>query len=95
MIDPDRDRTDGGEGDIGQHPAIARVADDVGFVVLADAEGDQALADLTHLFGELGPAHRFHGSIAGNRAIGVLIGEPIDRVREHLVDIFEVSEFHG
>ena len=92
VVDPDRARTDAGERDIGQDPAVVGVAEDVGLVVLADAEGDEALADPSDVGVEIVPADGVHLAVVEDRPIGGLIAETIDRLFEHVVDVSEIPE---
>lgn len=94
VVDADGHRADGGQGDVGQHPAVARVAEDVGLVVGADAEGDEALGHLPHVGGEAAPRDRLRGVVGSDRPVGVPVREALHRVHQHLVNATEVGELH-
>ena len=94
MVDADRARTYACQREVGEHPAIVGVAQDVGLVALADTEGDQALGRPSHVVVELIPTDGVHFPVVENGPIGGAIARTLDRFVEHFVDVSEIPELH-
>jgi hypothetical protein len=60
VINADGTGSDAHVRQIGEHPAIIRVAQDVDLVVLFDTQGNQAFAGFANLVVELGPGDAVH-----------------------------------